>query len=96
VEPLEMDGISRSHQTPRRTMSGTVMEMYVVYKRPKDYPDHYVLRKWIIGAAKDRPLPSEWFALADTLDAIRAQVPNGFIRLERDPNDEPQIVECWI
>jgi hypothetical protein len=75
----------------------SVMEMYVVYERPKDYPQHFVLRKWYIGAVEGEPLPdAEWFVLADTLAAIRTHIPLGFIRLERDPNDEPQIVESWI
>jgi hypothetical protein len=71
----------------------TVIKMYVIYERPKDYPDRYVLRQWIID---EQPSPTGWFVLADTLEAVRAFVPPYCIRFERNPSDEPQIVESWI
>jgi hypothetical protein len=78
--------------TPR-----TVLEMFVVYERPRDYPDKFVLRRWWIGKVPGEPTPDpEWFYLADTLDEIRDHVPTHCVRLERDANDEPQIVEVWI
>lgn len=69
------------------------MRMYVIYERPRDYPDRYVLRQWIIdGEAR----PTGWFVVAETLDAVRKFVPRQCIRFERNPSDEPQIVESWI
>lgn len=70
--------------------------MFVVYERPKDYPDRYVLRKWVIGAVENEPLPTEWFVIADSLEAVRKFVPNWCVRIHRNEWDEPQIVESWI
>jgi hypothetical protein len=78
-------------------MSATVMEMFVIYERPRDYPDKFVVRRWLIGVVPGVPTAdADWFHLADTLDGVRAQVPPHCVRLERDTDDEPQIVEVWI
>jgi hypothetical protein len=77
-------------------MSTTTLDMWVIYKQPRDYPDGYVARRWIIGAKPGEPVPTEEFATAPTLEEIRKHVPGYCVRLERDPRDEPQIVECWI
>jgi hypothetical protein len=75
----------------------TAMEMFVVYKRPRDYPDKFVVRRWWVGKTPGHPDPdSDWFYLGETLEEVRAHVPEWCVRLERDPNDEPQIVEVWI
>jgi hypothetical protein len=79
---------SRAHAT---------LEMFVVYDHPRDYPDHFVVRRWIIGAQPGEPLSDDgWLYIADTLEQIRNYIPPHCVRLERDPNDEPQIVESWI
>jgi hypothetical protein len=71
--------------------------MFTVYERPRDYPDKFVVRRWWIGKDPGRPIPDpDWFYLADTLDEVRAHVPRHCVRLERDPNDDPKIVEVWI
>ncbi len=31
-----------------------------------------------------------------SLEGLRARLPPGLIRLERSPNDDACIVECWI
>jgi hypothetical protein len=74
-----------------------MMEMFVVYERPRDYPDKFVVRRWWIGKTPGEPeADKDWFYLGETLDDVRAHVPGWCVRLERDPNDEPHIVECWI
>jgi len=34
--------------------------------------------------------------VAQSLDRLRELLPRGLIRLERDPEDDPSIVEIWI
>lgn len=34
---------------------GDVLLMYVVYCRPADYPDEYVVREWSVYAGRDCP-----------------------------------------
>lgn len=71
--------------------------MFVIYRHPRDYPDKYVVRRWWIGRTPGKPQPdTDRFFVADTLEGVRAHIPPNFFRIERDPNDEPQIVECWI
>jgi hypothetical protein len=74
-----------------------ILEMFTVYRYPRDYPTKFVVRRWLVGAKPGEPLPDEdWFFLGESLEEVRAHVPPHCVRLERDPNDEPQIVECWI
>jgi hypothetical protein len=66
--------------------------MFVIYDRPRDYPHHVIVRKWLVGrrswAGPATPHPS--------ISAARSSLPPGLIRLARDPSDEPQIVESWV
>jgi hypothetical protein len=72
-----------------------MLEMYVIYYRPKDHPTLYVLRKWIIGE-EGKCSPDDEFALGETLDGIRSLVPEHCVNLGREANDDPVIVESWI
>ncbi len=79
------------------TTERTVLEMFTVYKYPRDYPDKFVVRRWWIGKTPGKPEPDEdWFFLGDTLEEVRGYIPRHCVRLERDTLDEPQIVEVWI
>lgn len=73
-----------------------LLEMFVVYKYPRDYPDKFVVRRWGINRGESAKPDQDWFFLADTLEGVRGHVPRHCVKLERDPNDEPQIVEVWI
>ena len=53
------------------------LEMFVVYDHPKDYPGHFVVRRW----SGDRP--TEDFAIADTIEKARAEVPMGLHRMPK-------------
>jgi hypothetical protein len=70
------------------------LEMFVIYERPRDYPDKYVMRRWEITHGGSRP--TDYFVLADTLEEVRRAVPPWCVKLFRDAQDEPQIVESWI
>lgn len=68
------------------------LEMFVIYERPTDYPDKFVMRRFA-----GRPMQgTDYFRTADSLEEIRRHVPPHCARFMRDPNDEPQIVESWI
>ncbi len=73
-------------------MPTSQLEMYVIYERPRDYPDEFVCRRFVI---KHEPLAGELVGRG-TLEDCRASLPCGLVRLNRDPRDEPQIVESWI
>lgn len=75
---------------------GYGLAMYVIYDRPRDYPDKIVIRKWIIGPEL-KPLPTRFITLHDTVDAAReALAPLRLYRQERDPADDPVIVDVWF
>jgi hypothetical protein len=70
------------------------ISQWVIYDHPRDYPDHFVMRRWGITAGNF--FPTDDVALADTLPEIRQAVPPGLYCLERYANDDPCIVEVWI
>lgn len=69
------------------------LEMWTVYKHPKDYPDKYVARKARI--AKNIEHTNDMF-VADDLQEIRALLPSGLHCIPRYPHDDPVIVEVWL
>lgn len=67
--------------------------IWTIYLNPLDAPGKFVLRPWTIRDGK--PVPGE-ARIYEDLDEARAQVPPGLSRLDRNPVDEPQVVESWI
>ncbi len=61
-----------------------------VYNGPTDYPGQFVARLW------DLDKPTRYIVVADTLEAVRAAIPEDMIRFHRDQSDDPCIVESWI
>jgi hypothetical protein len=69
---------------------GAPLEMFTIYERPRDYPAHFVVRRFENGD------PTSDFAIALDLRGARNEVPLGLVRLARHPADEPHIVEVWL
>jgi hypothetical protein len=75
-----------------------LLELFVVFNSPLDYPGEFVCRRTVIGvngSEIDRVL----FARARSLDAVRAEIHRlrpGLIRLDRNPTDVLSIVETWL
>lgn len=67
------------------------LEIWTVYRHPRDYPDKYVARKGFVpgGATND-------MFVADSLDEIHALLPRGLVRIPRYEADDPAIVESWL
>ncbi len=70
------------------------LEMFVVYWNPKDYPNQFVVRRWLSG--REAPEPKEVCAVGLTLDEVRGKLPPNLYRQPRYLNDDPCIVEVWI
>lgn len=69
--------------------------MWTIYSHPSDYPLNFVVRRCIVnryGVAHD----AEPCALAPTLEAARAEVPEDCTNIGRNPADDPVIVEVWV
>ncbi len=69
--------------------------MYHIYHSPADYPGKFVVRKWTVAPGGGLQ-PTQSVALASTLMGARAVIPVGMYRLEREPKDDPCIVEIWL
>lgn len=76
-------------------MPESILDIYVVYANPLDYPGRYVVRRQ--GVSRGRvDIDPEPLGVVDTLDQARDLLPPGLTWLDRQPGDEPQIVECWL
>ena len=69
--------------------------IFTVYNSPKDMPGFFVVRMHIANKDGSRPTDYAWTFL-DLWDARSALEREGLIPIERDPNDDPVIVECWV
>lgn len=61
----------------------------------KDFPGKYTVRRHLIMSGKTRPAELVG-PPTDTLQEARLQVPAGRACLQRNPEDDPVIVETWI
>lgn len=61
-----------------------------VYKKPNDYPEHFVARLF------DFSKPTNMIILKDTLEEIRATIPDVMVRFDRFREDDDKIVECYM
>lgn len=66
------------------------LPMWVIYERPRDFPNSFVVRLW------DMDRPTAQFCVGPSLDVVRDLIPPGATQLSRHPMDEPQIVEVWL
>jgi len=69
------------------------LPMWVVYDRPTDFPENVIARMWL---TLPRCEPTSVAVIGGTVDAVRDALPPGLVRLDRNPGDEPQIVEVWL
>lgn len=74
--------------------SGT-LPMWIVYDHPRDFPDSFVARLWQTSARGVEA--TDTLIVSRDLDRIREKFAgNGLVRMMRDENDDPCIVEVWL
>jgi len=67
------------------------LPIFVVYDRPSDFPDHYVVREF------RGPTVALSALTFDDLESARAHLAeHGLVRLDRHPSDDPKILETWL
>lgn len=75
-------------------MNPEKLNIWTIYDRPTDYPSGFIARLFVDFK------PSDTTMTGPTLDAVRGAIqhitPYVLSRIERNENDEPQIVESWI
>lgn len=67
---------------------------YVVYFNPSDFPGRYVMRGF--ACVDGEATPSAIAISGETIEKVRAHIPEGLHRMVRMPDDDPTIVEVWI
>ena len=68
----------------------TRLPLICIYNSPSDYPGKYVARLW------DVDKPTNMVAVAESLEEIREAKPADMVIMQRQPQDDPVIVETWI
>jgi hypothetical protein len=72
-----------------------ILYLYTVYDHPKDYPNHFVARRFEVSG--DAAGATSDMQLFDSLEEVRKLFQSwGLFCLGRSRMDEPQIVETWV
>lgn len=72
----------------------TALMLWVVTKHPSDFPDKFVARPNYVGPKGHYSVGAA--LTADTLEDLRAKLPQGLHRMARWADDDPVIVEVWL
>lgn len=69
----------------------SIIDVWVIYDHPKDFPNEFVARKY------DLDLPTDTLIQAPTLSHLQETfIKMGLTKIPRHPNDDPCITESWI
>lgn len=70
--------------------------MWTIYDHPRDHPDLFVARAYLIGEGPE-PVPSNEGIAHRELEPLRQQMRDwGLTCLPRNEGDDPMIVETWL
>lgn len=75
-------------------MSEHNLTIFVIYKQPKDYPQGWVVRRWVIDS--EGVQPDLMCAHADSLALAREMIPQGLVRFTRQKDDDECVFESWL
>ena len=70
-----------------------LLEMWVVYDHPKDYPDDYVARMHVVPGPRATAVALKCRDLENLRGFLRER---GKVCIARSPQDDPCIVETWL
>lgn len=77
-------------------MSPARLEMYVIYRHPRDYPERYVVRRWLCSNGPEGQPDNVPLAVTESLEWARRAVPAGCVNIGRENLDDPAIAEVWV
>ena len=80
----------------KHSRSESDLRMFVVYEKPKDYPDEYVIREHIVTRDGRQLANAVLYGRGMTLAYVRTLLPNGLRNIGRFHDDDPVIMEVWI
>ncbi|TMA26143.1 MAG: hypothetical protein E6J78_15110 [Deltaproteobacteria bacterium] len=70
------------------------MELWTVYDRPRDFPQHCAVRKVLVE--EDGLEPADWHLFRSLQEARAALARRGLIPVPRGVRDDPALVETWL
>jgi hypothetical protein len=70
------------------------LPIWVIYDHPKDQPEFFIARKWLIG--RGQMIATGDTRIGLTLSEVRRKLPIGLARIDRNADDDSKIVECWL
>jgi hypothetical protein len=68
-----------------------MLTIWTVYKSPRDYPGHWVLRAHDVPGG-----PRADCFVSKSLEKVRAQIPMGCVRMVPQEGDDLVIFETWM
>jgi len=90
-----MNDVVDRRPSEREPPPGTVMVQWVIFDRPADHPEDFVLRAFfIMPGGKVYADSVAW--KAKTVDELRRLVPRGLHCLPRFDKDDRAVVEVWL
>lgn len=75
-------------------MSGA-LEMWTVYDHPRDFPEYFVARKFLVEERQTRPT-AQIVACGQLAPLREWLAERGLVPLARNDEDDPCIVETWL
>ena len=69
-----------------------MLHVYVVYDHPSDYPNEYVVRRWL----NDIPMPDLEYRSTEIHEVRKYLAMKGLTWLTRVEDDDDKILETWI
>jgi hypothetical protein len=93
---MEKGNIIKSNPIGSKDTPGPI-QIYVIYDHPKDYPDHYVVRRWYV-MRDDNSLYAEISptAVCTTRKEARLAIPAGCYPVDAPAEYDPVIIERWM
>ena len=77
--------------------SSRIVMIVTIYKHPEDFPKNYVARVHILAYGGKSAYASPVIYIArETLEAVRAAIPEDMVKMCRNLNDDPVIVESYM
>lgn len=85
----------RPHPAKISSPREDVLTIWTVYQDPPSAPGQFVVRGYDVHAG-GRVAPRPESRVCASLDEARAAVPAGLYWMNRNPVDDPAIVETWV
>jgi hypothetical protein len=80
----------RAHRVKTESLS-----IWTIYDKPKDYPEIFIARRFEIQAGE--AVATTDIIRSPFLGTIRNHMQErGLYRIQRNENDDPCVVECWL